>query len=111
MPNRFIKYKEFSTARHTYNRNLLAVVLRSKKFLQIFEFILLLYILHQYRGWASCSENHASFAISLSAVVADTPLISSCDQFWIGANDFDQNGIFIWTDNKPFQYANWAPGS
>jgi hypothetical protein len=52
---------------------------------------------------------HVTFPIS--AMVADTLSISVCDQMWIGANDYNQSGQFVWTDSRPFQYANWAQGT
>jgi hypothetical protein len=49
------------------------------------------------------------FAVVL-AIVIDTPSISLCDQMWIGANDFDQNGRFAWSNGNSFQYTKWGPG-
>jgi hypothetical protein len=47
---------------------------------------------------------------AINAIVIDTPSISVCDQLWFGANDFEQSGQFLWTDGRPFSYANWGPG-
>ncbi len=48
---------------------------------------------------------------SISAIATETLNdASTCDSMWIGANDFDQNGQFVWTDGKPFSFSRWAPG-
>uniref|UniRef100_A0A914XDI9 Uncharacterized protein n=1 Tax=Plectus sambesii TaxID=2011161 RepID=A0A914XDI9_9BILA len=47
---------------------------------------------------------------NVNAVVISTLSVSACDQFWIGANDFDVNGHYGWADGGPWNYANWASG-
>uniref|UniRef100_A0A914WNW2 C-type lectin domain-containing protein n=1 Tax=Plectus sambesii TaxID=2011161 RepID=A0A914WNW2_9BILA len=47
---------------------------------------------------------------NVDAVVTSTPSISECDQFWIGGNDFDQDGQFVWEDGSPWGYTKWAQG-
>uniref|UniRef100_A0A914XMK7 Uncharacterized protein n=1 Tax=Plectus sambesii TaxID=2011161 RepID=A0A914XMK7_9BILA len=46
---------------------------------------------------------------NVDAVVISTSAVSTCDQFWIGANDFDVNGQYAWIDGSPWKYGNWAP--
>ena len=31
-------------------------------------------------------------------------------QLWIGLNDLQQPGQFVWSSGQPVTYANWAPG-
>uniref|UniRef100_A0A914W9D2 Uncharacterized protein n=1 Tax=Plectus sambesii TaxID=2011161 RepID=A0A914W9D2_9BILA len=54
---------------------------------------------------ASAYEN-----FNVDAVVTSTSSVSVCDQFWTGANDFDQSGQFVWVDGSPWGYHNWALG-
>uniref|UniRef100_A0A914X5E8 Uncharacterized protein n=1 Tax=Plectus sambesii TaxID=2011161 RepID=A0A914X5E8_9BILA len=46
----------------------------------------------------------------VDAIVLNTPSVSVCHQFWIGAYDSNRNGNFTWVDGKPWGYASWAPG-
>uniref|UniRef100_A0A914W8T3 Fibrinogen C-terminal domain-containing protein n=1 Tax=Plectus sambesii TaxID=2011161 RepID=A0A914W8T3_9BILA len=54
---------------------------------------------------ASALENN-----NVDAVVISTWSVSGCGQFWIGGNDVNENGNFIWTDGSPWGNATWAPG-
>uniref|UniRef100_A0A914W1I3 Uncharacterized protein n=1 Tax=Plectus sambesii TaxID=2011161 RepID=A0A914W1I3_9BILA len=47
---------------------------------------------------------------SLNAYVTDTPSIGTCDQMWIGGNDFQNNGQFAWIDGQQFIFNNWDLG-
>ncbi|KAF0296472.1 Low affinity immunoglobulin epsilon Fc receptor [Amphibalanus amphitrite] len=29
---------------------------------------------------------------------------------WIGLNDLEDDGHYVWTDGTPYQYVHWAPG-
>ena len=35
--------------------------------------------------------------------------VSSETQAWVGGNDIENDGIFVWTDGKAFTYENWLP--
>jgi hypothetical protein len=32
------------------------------------------------------------------------------DHYWVGLNDQQTEGSFVWADGDPFLYANWLPG-
>ena len=51
---------------------------------------------------------HISFF--LSALCTDVNWWECCD-YWIGGNDFDEEGTFIWTsDNTTLDFVNWNTG-
>uniref|UniRef100_A0A914XKD1 Uncharacterized protein n=1 Tax=Plectus sambesii TaxID=2011161 RepID=A0A914XKD1_9BILA len=47
---------------------------------------------------------------NIAAIVADTLNTTVCNNFWIGGNDFNQTGQFVWSDGKLMIYTNWAAG-
>uniref|UniRef100_A0A914UL42 Uncharacterized protein n=1 Tax=Plectus sambesii TaxID=2011161 RepID=A0A914UL42_9BILA len=49
-------------------------------------------------------------SVELNAFTINTDNISSCDQMWIGASDFNVSGQFVWSDGTPFEYSIWQTG-
>uniref|UniRef100_A0A914WB12 Fibrinogen C-terminal domain-containing protein n=1 Tax=Plectus sambesii TaxID=2011161 RepID=A0A914WB12_9BILA len=64
---------------------------------------------------AQTSDGHLTSITSayeqayINAIVISTPSITTCDQFWIGADDFNNTGTFAWTDGQLTAYNNWDP--
>ena len=43
-----------------------------------------------------------------SAVMELLVSLAQGDQFWLGGNDVDTEGTFVWSDGEEFTYTNWA---
>jgi len=35
-------------------------------------------------------------------------LLQKNRRYWIGANDFEEEGVFQWSDSAAFEFANWG---
>lgn len=42
-----------------------------------------------------------------NAVIASMAAASGMERIWIGGNDLENEGTFVWTDGKPFSYTNF----
>uniref|UniRef100_A0A914V515 Uncharacterized protein n=1 Tax=Plectus sambesii TaxID=2011161 RepID=A0A914V515_9BILA len=47
---------------------------------------------------------------NIDAITCETSSVILCDQLWIGGNDFNNTNQFMWSDGRPFTYANWNQG-
>ena len=55
-------------------------------------------------------DTHLASVTSAEQQRAVTHLASSGASHWIGLNDVDNTGSFVWSDDEPLEYTNWAPG-
>ncbi|KAJ8031428.1 Alpha-N-acetylgalactosamine-specific lectin [Holothuria leucospilota] len=55
------------------------------------------------------SEEENNFVFNFWKSVRPSPVKEFPQRVWIGFNDKEQEGNYIWVDGTPFQYSNWNP--
>jgi len=63
-----------------------------------------------------CSQLHPEAHLASSGSELENDFIaklhpSSSTDFWLGGEDFEEEGNWVWTDGTPFTFTNWLTDS